>query len=430
MSELDLKFIKMALSEAGKCVGEDDRSHPKVGAVVVKDGVVLGSAHRGELAPGDHAEFTALEKKLGADSLVGATIYTTLEPCTSRGHPKVPCAHRLVERKVRRVVIGMLDPNERICGRGLWHLRESGIETDLFTHEYMAAAEELNREFIRLHRPKVSLVVDDPSSMSALATPPSEPSEDDSEWKIIKSLIGAAEAGNFGAAEGALKELQSRRDDAEDKQRLQLIFWQLKAKHAQDADARERLLEASKEGPHAAFATGLLASLEQAAGNIDAAVEMLLRARERAGSPDEQALHAIKAAEIHQSANERDAAAEVLRSAFALELSPGVGADVLRALANVVSGDSAALQKAALLCKAASLDPSSRSQFAAAYALSEAGMTAESAAHYELALKVSPADTGSLNNIGVAFEVPVHRVVGRVAIHDHMRRGIDRSWVT
>jgi pyrimidine deaminase RibD-like protein len=106
----DVEYIELALAEAAKCVGEDERTHPKVGAVAVRSGEVLAVAYRGELEPGDHAEFTALEKKLGGDSLAGATIYTTLEPCTTRSHPKVPCAQRLVERRVRRVVIGMLDP--------------------------------------------------------------------------------------------------------------------------------------------------------------------------------------------------------------------------------------------------------------------------------------------------------------------------------
>ena len=154
----DLQFIELAIAEAAKCGGEDDRKHPKVGAVVVKDGKILATAHRGEMAPGEHAEFTALEKKLPSNQLAGATVYTTLEPCTTRHHPKVPCAQRLVERRVRRVVIGMLDPNEKICGRGLWHLRESGIETDLFAHVKMSETEELNREFIREHRPALRVI--------------------------------------------------------------------------------------------------------------------------------------------------------------------------------------------------------------------------------------------------------------------------------
>ena len=113
----DRQFMEMAIEEARKSTGEDGRSHPKVGAVVVKDGRVLAKAHRGEFL-GCHAEYIALEKKLVDQSLAGSTVYTTLEPCTSRNHPKIPCASRLIERKVARVVIGILDPNPKISGRG------------------------------------------------------------------------------------------------------------------------------------------------------------------------------------------------------------------------------------------------------------------------------------------------------------------------
>ena len=142
------RFMRMAIEEARKSVPEDGRVHPKVGVVVVKDGRVLATAHRGEV-PQCHAEYIALEKKLDEAPLIGATVYTTLEPCTSRNHPKVPCAVRLTERKVGRVVIGMLDPDDRISGRGQRALRRAGIATELFPHELMAEIEELNREFVR-----------------------------------------------------------------------------------------------------------------------------------------------------------------------------------------------------------------------------------------------------------------------------------------
>jgi pyrimidine deaminase RibD-like protein len=144
----DRKFSRLAIEEARKSVPEDDRVHPKVGVVVVKDGRVLASAHRGEIPP-CHAEYIALEKKLTDISLAGATVYTTLEPCTARNHPKVPCAIRLTERKVSRVVIGMLDPDDRISGRGQRALRKAGIATELFPATLMAEVEELNRDFIR-----------------------------------------------------------------------------------------------------------------------------------------------------------------------------------------------------------------------------------------------------------------------------------------
>jgi len=63
-------------------------------------------------------------------------------------HPKVPCAIRLAERKVGRV-IGMLDPDDRISGRGQRALRKAGIATDLFPHDLMGEVEELNRDFVR-----------------------------------------------------------------------------------------------------------------------------------------------------------------------------------------------------------------------------------------------------------------------------------------
>jgi pyrimidine deaminase RibD-like protein len=143
----DRKFARMAIDEARRSISEkDDRVHPKVGAVVVKDGRVLSTAHRGE-QPGNHAEFVALEKKLSDEAVAGATVYTTLEPCTTRNQPKIPCAQRVIDRKVARVVIGMLDPDDRISGKGVRRLRQAGIETVLFPHDLAMEVEELNREF-------------------------------------------------------------------------------------------------------------------------------------------------------------------------------------------------------------------------------------------------------------------------------------------
>ena len=145
----DRKFARLAIEEARQSVPEDNgKAHPMVGAVVVKNGQVLATAHRGE-AEGNHAEYFALEEKLADAAVAGATVYTTLEPCTTRNHPKIPCVERLVERKIGRVVIGMLDPDPRIRGLGQKRLRSANIITDLFPHDLMAEVEELNRKFTR-----------------------------------------------------------------------------------------------------------------------------------------------------------------------------------------------------------------------------------------------------------------------------------------
>lgn len=143
------KYMRLAIHEARRSRAEDDRPHPYVGVVVVRGDEVLASACRGDLVPGDHAEYTVLEKKLRSDKLVGCTVYTTLEPCTTRNHPKIPCAERLIQRHVGRVVIGALDPDQRITGQGVLRLRRAGIGVDLFPPELMAEVEELNRDFFR-----------------------------------------------------------------------------------------------------------------------------------------------------------------------------------------------------------------------------------------------------------------------------------------
>src|SRR5579884_466990 len=151
-TSFDRECMELAIAEARRPSLEDSRRHPMVAAVAAARGTILGSAFRGETGPGEHAEYVLLERKLGDAALAGATIYTIIEPCTTRHHAKVPCAQRLIDRRVGNIFVGMLDPNPYLTGKSILLFRQAGINTAFFPHDLAAQAEELNRDFIAASR--------------------------------------------------------------------------------------------------------------------------------------------------------------------------------------------------------------------------------------------------------------------------------------
>jgi diaminohydroxyphosphoribosylaminopyrimidine deaminase / 5-amino-6-(5-phosphoribosylamino)uracil reductase len=130
--EADRRFMQLALTLGRRGLGRT-WPNPAVGAVVVKDGVIVG---RGWTQPGGrpHAEPVALNRADGAAR--GATLYVTLEPCSHFGKSP-PCADAIIAAGVARVVAAIEDPNPAVAGRGHAKLRAAGIAVDvgLFAQE-------------------------------------------------------------------------------------------------------------------------------------------------------------------------------------------------------------------------------------------------------------------------------------------------------
>lgn len=117
--------------------------NPLVGAVVVRDGGVVGEGwHEGPGRP--HAEAVALEA--AGDGARGATLYVTLEPCAHYGRTP-PCAPLVRDAGVARVVVAMRDPNPLVDGRGVALLREAGVEVDIGLLEHQAMG--MNEPFLK-----------------------------------------------------------------------------------------------------------------------------------------------------------------------------------------------------------------------------------------------------------------------------------------
>lgn len=139
---MDEKYMDLALELAEKGRGYVN-PNPMVGAVVVKDGEIVGKGWH-KFYGGPHAEVYALDEARAKAE--GATIYVTLEPCSHFGKTP-PCAEKIKKMKIKKCVIACLDPNPIVAGRGKKILEEAGIEVVVGVRE--KEAKELNKVFMK-----------------------------------------------------------------------------------------------------------------------------------------------------------------------------------------------------------------------------------------------------------------------------------------
>ena len=148
----DTEYMRLALELAKKGCGWTS-PNPMVGAVIVKDGQIIGQGWH-ERYGQPHAERNALASCVVDPE--GATMYVTLEPCCHYGK-QPPCVNAIIEHKISRVYVGSDDPNALVSGKGYQILRDAGIE--VITHVLKEECDSLNPVFFHYIVNKTPYVV-------------------------------------------------------------------------------------------------------------------------------------------------------------------------------------------------------------------------------------------------------------------------------
>lgn len=152
---MDEYYMELALKLAKQGIGKVN-PNPLVGAVIVKNGEIVGSGYH-EYYGGKHAEVDAIEEVSENFSLEGATLYVNLEPCFHYGK-RPPCVNKIIEKKFKRVVIGMMDPNPLVKGKSIDLLKKAGVEVEVgVLEEECRSLNEIFTFYIKTKRPFVIL---------------------------------------------------------------------------------------------------------------------------------------------------------------------------------------------------------------------------------------------------------------------------------
>jgi len=140
-SSFDIAMMQRCLALAQQALGQT-APNPLVGCVIVKDGQLIGEGFHPK-AGEPHAEVFAL--RAAGEQATGATLYVNLEPCNHYGRTP-PCSEAVIAAGIRRVVVGMVDPNPQVAGKGIARLREQGVEVVVGVEA--AACQQLNEAFV------------------------------------------------------------------------------------------------------------------------------------------------------------------------------------------------------------------------------------------------------------------------------------------
>jgi diaminohydroxyphosphoribosylaminopyrimidine deaminase / 5-amino-6-(5-phosphoribosylamino)uracil reductase len=154
--DIDTVYMNLCLDLAAKGRGQVS-PNPMVGAVIVRDGTILGKGYHRRFG-GGHAEVNAVrDARLRGESPEGATLFVSLEPCFHYGNTP-PCVDLIIEQKFARVVAAVKDPNPLVNGKSIRKLRKAGIACEVGVCR--KAARQLNEPFFswfKNHRPFVAL---------------------------------------------------------------------------------------------------------------------------------------------------------------------------------------------------------------------------------------------------------------------------------
>ncbi|TDT61352.1 bifunctional diaminohydroxyphosphoribosylaminopyrimidine deaminase/5-amino-6-(5-phosphoribosylamino)uracil reductase RibD [Fonticella tunisiensis] len=139
---MHIEYMERALELAKKSEGFT-KPNPLVGAVIVKNGRIIGEGYHQKYGE-NHAEINAFNS--ATENVSGAVMYVTLEPCSHYGKTP-PCANAIVKKGIKKVVIGMMDPNPVVSGKGIEILKSNGIEVEVGVLE--DKIKKLNEIFIK-----------------------------------------------------------------------------------------------------------------------------------------------------------------------------------------------------------------------------------------------------------------------------------------